>query len=289
MLAGEELSSWEGQPTRHWAWLWRVPALHILARTASTNDVARHLAEHGAPAGTTVLAEEQTEGRGRLGRRWHAPYGRAILISVVFRPPPPRSTIRIPTTIPIRVGVAVARAIEAVAGIAAGLKWPNDVVISEAGKVAGILCEGALGDVAPEYVIAGIGINVNQSAEELTSPNAASLALVTGRTLNRADLTGALLHEVLPGTAAAGEPIDADALREYALRDVLHGSEILVDGTPGGTAAGITPDGTLTLLSPSGRRTTVRAGTVRIAGTDGSTAVDDYSASSVRQQPDRVP
>jgi BirA family biotin operon repressor/biotin-[acetyl-CoA-carboxylase] ligase len=268
MLAGIEISSWEGQTPRDWARLWRVPELHILDRTRSTNDVAKQLAEHGAPAGTTVLAEEQTAGRGRLGRPWHAPYGSAILASIVLRPPPHRSSIRIPTTIPIRIGVAVARAIESVADIAISLKWPNDVIVPRIGKVAGILCEGALGDATPEFVIAGIGINVNQTAEQLVAgggPEAASLAMIAGQPLSRAELAGALLHEILPGANAAGEPLDATTLLEYGRRDLLIGGAITVDDNYTGTAAGITPDGALTLIGPDGRRT-IRGGTIRLAG-----------------------
>lgn len=264
----EDVARWEGESPRHWARAWRLPELHILARADSTNDIARRLADHGVAAGTAVIAEEQTAGRGRLGRLWEAPFGTALLISFILRPPGGRVGIRLPTAVPIHVGLAVARAIEHVTGIHTGLKWPNDVVVPGAGKVAGILCEGALGDATAEYVIAGIGINVNQRLDQLpadTRGSATSLALVTGREVERAALAAALIDEIRAFAGAAGEPLDGAALLAFTRRDVLRGHEVLIDGRPAGTAAGIMPDGALG-LDTDGRRRIVRGGTVRLAG-----------------------
>lgn len=266
MLSGEELAHWEGHAPRHWARLWGVPELHILARVGSTNDVARQLAEHGAPPGTVVIAEEQTAGRGRMGRRWSAPYGRALLVSFIVRPPPPRRSIRVPTTIPIRVGVAVARAIEAVTNLPIGLKWPNDVVVPGAGKVAGILCEGALGDAISEYVIAGVGVNVSQTEADLPEDvrgRATSLVGATGAPVSRADLASNLMREIAGFAASAGEPLDPTMIAEYTHRDLLRGCTVMVDEEVGGTAGGINPDGALVLSAEDGPRV-IRSGTVRL-------------------------
>lgn len=264
----EDVARWEGESPRHWARAWRLPELHILSRVDSTNDIARRLADHGASAGTTVIAEEQTAGRGRLGRPWEAPFGKALLISFILRPPGRRDGIRLPTAVPIHVGLAVARAIEHVTGIDTGLKWPNDILVPGAGKVAGILCEGSLGDATAEYVIAGIGINVNQRLDELPADargSATSLALVAGREVGRAALAGAVIDHVRAFAEHAGEALDDAALLAFARRDLLRGHEILVDGSPAGTARGILPDGALA-VEIDGRRRIVRAGTVRLAG-----------------------
>ena len=119
------------------------PRLH-LRLTDSTNARARELAERGAPHGTLVTAAEQTAGRGRQGRTWSAPPGRALLCSVVIRDPP--------RLLPVAAGVAVAE----VVGSGARIKWPNDVLV-EGLKVAGILAEGR-----PQegWSVIGIGLNV---------------------------------------------------------------------------------------------------------------------------------
>jgi len=105
------------------------PRLH-LRRTDSTNDRARALAAAGAPHGALVTAAEQTAGRGRQGRTWTAPPGRALLLSLVLR-------VDAPALVPLQAGVAVAEAV----GDAARIKWPNDVHV-DGRKVAGILVEG---------------------------------------------------------------------------------------------------------------------------------------------------
>ncbi|MBV9004457.1 MAG: biotin--[acetyl-CoA-carboxylase] ligase, partial [Solirubrobacterales bacterium] len=117
----------------------------------STNERARELAERGAPHGTLVTAAEQAAGRGRQGRTWNAPRGRAILCSLVLH--------KVPRLLPLAAGVAVAE----VAGADARVKWPNDVLV-DGRKVAGILVEGR-----PQegWAVLGIGINVAVRPEEL--------------------------------------------------------------------------------------------------------------------------
>jgi BirA family biotin operon repressor/biotin-[acetyl-CoA-carboxylase] ligase len=126
----------------------------------STQAIARAWAEaaapEGAPEGAIVLADHQTEGRGRRGRAWTAPPGTALLFSLVLRPPLPAS--RWPE-IPLVAGCAVAEALETAAGVAPSLKWPNDVLVGGR-KLAGILAEGAAG--ASPLVILGVGVNVSQ-------------------------------------------------------------------------------------------------------------------------------
>ena len=137
--------------------------------------------------GTVAVAEEQTEGRGRLGRRWHAPPGTSILVSVLLRPPVPTERLPELTLVAAR---ACAEAIAAVTGLEATVKEPNDVLVSGR-KVAGILGEAREG-----HVVLGIGLNVNVRAAELPQRpeiSATSLLEETGQEHPRAPLLAKVL------------------------------------------------------------------------------------------------
>jgi BirA family biotin operon repressor/biotin-[acetyl-CoA-carboxylase] ligase len=129
-----------------------APRVH-LRRTDSTNERARELAVRGAPHGTLVTASEQTAGRGRQGRTWSAPAGKALLCSLVLRDPP--------RLLPLAAGVAVAE----VAGENALIKWPNDILIEDR-KVAGILVEGR---PQQHWAVLGIGLNVALRSDDFPS------------------------------------------------------------------------------------------------------------------------
>jgi BirA family transcriptional regulator, biotin operon repressor / biotin---[acetyl-CoA-carboxylase] ligase len=142
------------------------------------------------PEGALVAADEQTEGRGRLGRHWLAPAGRAILCSVVLRPEPP---IPLWPELSLVAGDAVAAAIRAQTGVHAVLSHPNDVLV-EGRKLVGVLPEARIG-----RVVLGIGLNVNQTADELpkdTPKPPTSLLLELGHSLARAPLLAAILLEL---------------------------------------------------------------------------------------------
>jgi BirA family transcriptional regulator, biotin operon repressor / biotin---[acetyl-CoA-carboxylase] ligase len=142
------------------------------------------------PEGTTVATDLQTHGRGRLGRRWEAPAGRALLFSVLLHPRPPMA---IWPELSLVAGEAVAAALYGETGVPAELSHPNDVLI-EGRKVAGILPEATVG-----RVVLGIGVNVNQAADELpgeTPKPSTSLRVATGREWPRAPLLGAILLEL---------------------------------------------------------------------------------------------
>jgi BirA family transcriptional regulator, biotin operon repressor / biotin---[acetyl-CoA-carboxylase] ligase len=155
----------------------------FVARTASTQ---RELPAD-APEGALVVADEQTAGRGRLGRSWHAPPGTGILASLLLRPA--IETTRLPELTGV-AGRAVADAIAEITQLAPVLKFPNDVLV-DGRKVAGILAEASEG-----RVVLGMGINVNQSEAELpreTVTPPTSLRLATGRPQRRAELLAAIL------------------------------------------------------------------------------------------------
>jgi BirA family biotin operon repressor/biotin-[acetyl-CoA-carboxylase] ligase len=158
----------------------------------STQRVARDLARAGAAEGTVVIAETQTAGRGRLGRRWHSPPGVNFYGSIVLRPELPLTAV---PQIALVAGLAAADAIAAETGLRPGLKWPNDVQLGGK-KVVGILTEMEAEVERVLHVIAGIGVNVNAPAQafppELRA-TASSLALESGRRIERAAFVGRLL------------------------------------------------------------------------------------------------
>lgn len=218
------------------------PRLHLRA-TTSTNDRARAQAQQGAPHGTLVTAAEQRAGRGRQGRTWSAPPGRALLLSLVLRDPPP--------LLPLAAGLAVAE----VAGPASVVKWPNDVLIGRR-KVAGILAEGRPDE---GWAVLGIGINVALRVDELP-PELHDTAGTLG--LGPADLEPTLerLLLALQGTLA----LDTSALLEaYRARDALRGHEVSWSGGRG-TAAGIDGVGRLVVERADGGRTALSAGEVHL-------------------------
>jgi BirA family transcriptional regulator, biotin operon repressor / biotin---[acetyl-CoA-carboxylase] ligase len=159
---------------------------HVYRYAESTDSTQRMLAEDAAE-GAVAVAEVQTEGRGRLGRVWEAPAGTSVLVSVLLRPAV--EAPRLPE-LSLVAGGAVAEAIAGVTGIDPAIKFPNDVLVGGK-KVAGILAESSEG-----RVVLGIGVNVNQTAEELprdaqTEPT--SLRIEVGDRVDRADLLAAIL------------------------------------------------------------------------------------------------
>jgi BirA family biotin operon repressor/biotin-[acetyl-CoA-carboxylase] ligase len=156
------------------------------ALTAST----QRLLQTDDPEGAIAVADEQSEGRGRLGRSWHAPAGTSVLVSVLLRPRVDSS--RLPE-LSLLTGGAVAEAIAEVTGLEPAIKFPNDVLLGDK-KVAGILAESSEG-----RVVLGIGVNANQSAEQLPADaqmEPTSLRLEHGEQVDRAALLAAILLRV---------------------------------------------------------------------------------------------
>jgi BirA family transcriptional regulator, biotin operon repressor / biotin---[acetyl-CoA-carboxylase] ligase len=165
--------------------------IHHFLGTGSTNDVARQFAEQGAAEGTVVLAEEQTQGRGRLGRSWLSERGAGLYASIVLRPVlKPRGA----AALTLVAALAVSEAIEQACGLTADIKWPNDLLLSGR-KCCGILSEMQAERDEIRHVIVGIGINVNHSAfpEEL-GQRATSLYIEGKQTYSRVALLCALLE-----------------------------------------------------------------------------------------------
>jgi BirA family transcriptional regulator, biotin operon repressor / biotin---[acetyl-CoA-carboxylase] ligase len=245
---------------------WGIPHLLLLDEVTSTNDVARTLAEEGAPHGTAVLADRQTAGRGRQGRSWHSPPGVGIWLSLVLRPAHLCAEL-----LSLRVGLAAARALTPFASPAElTLKWPNDLLVGGR-KLGGVLCEAAWEGQNARFVIAGVGVNALQEADDFPEEIrgvATSLAEVAGAAPERLAAAGALASALAGLHGLERARLDPAELRELEGRDALKGRRVSVESAGGsleGIALGISTEGALRLREPGGRVHAVAAGSVRLA------------------------
>jgi BirA family biotin operon repressor/biotin-[acetyl-CoA-carboxylase] ligase len=222
----------------------------------STMDVAEEAAHSGGREGLVIVAEEQTHGRGRRGRRWSSPPGAGLYVTFLFRPlmaPMMSPTLSLLT---LAAGVGVRDAIARATGYAAELKWPNDLMVGRR-KLAGILSEGLNLGMPDQCVLVGIGINLLAAAHPADiAQRATSLESELGRAVER----GPLLEELLVAV-----PRTYDALRQGNADDILrawrNASPSAVgrmvewqatDGTHRGTTAGIDASGALLVTTSHG-------------------------------------
>ena len=208
----------------------------------------------GLPEGAVAATDHQTGGRGRLGRTWEEPPGSSVLVSVLLRPPAGR---RLPE-LSLVAALAVAEAVEVAVVLAAQVKWPNDVMLNRR-KVAGILSE-----LSDGTVVVGIGINVNQTRDELpldapTEP--ASLRTATGTTYDRAVLLGSLLGRLERMYDVWLEQGLDGVYGGLGARDFLRGRRITADGEPA-TATQILRDGRLEIETDAGEVKALESGEV---------------------------
>jgi BirA family biotin operon repressor/biotin-[acetyl-CoA-carboxylase] ligase len=166
-----------------------------LDTTSSTNDIAARLAGLGAEEGTTVVAEAQTSGRGRMGRTWFSPTGAGLYVSIVLRPDTDPHASALLT---LAAGVALAEGVEASIGLPAEIKWPNDLLVGRR-KLAGILAEAASQSGSLHFIVLGFGLNLRPAAypPELAD-RATSIEAEIGRPADRA----LILAEILSALAA---------------------------------------------------------------------------------------
>jgi BirA family biotin operon repressor/biotin-[acetyl-CoA-carboxylase] ligase len=222
-----------------------VPRLDV-----ETCESTQLLVDTSLPEGALVVADHQTAGRGRLGRSWEAPPGKALLFSILLKPPAERP----PPELSLVAGVAVADALERLLGLAVQIKWPNDVMLRRR-KIAGCLAETRDG-----AVVLGIGVNVAQTADELPE-NAGSVLTLTGRTADREQVLAAIL-DGLDGRYAAWRDGGLDAVYDgLGPRDFLRGRRVTVNGTSG-VVSMIDRQGRLELAVGHGERVTVDSGEV---------------------------
>ena len=243
-------------------------------RTGSTNDLAKALAVEGAPEGTVVVADEQTEGRGRLGRRWLAPPASALLCSILFRPTLP---LRSAPQLTMVCSLAAADAVAAVSGLDVALKWPNDLVVAygdprgvlEWRKLAGLLTETGVSGDRLDFVVVGLGLNVNLPAADLPriAPQATSLLDETGRPVDRE----ALLARLLAGVEGRYAALQAGASphAEWVARLATLGRSVRAttpQGVVEGVAEAVDGDGALLLRTADGALHRLVAGDVTLSG-----------------------
>jgi len=232
---------------------------------SSTNEVLKELAAQGAPEGTLVIADEQTAGKGRLGRKWLAPPGTSLLLSLLFRPDfAPRQAQRL-TMI---CSLAIAEAIEGLTGVPVGLKWPNDIFI-RGHKAGGILTEAGTTGGRLDYVVVGMGLNINLDISTLPELRgmATSLSQELGREVSRLEL----LWRILEGIEARYKSLKSGKSPhgEWAARLINLGCQVQVttpDEVLVGWAEGVDADGALILRTPDGQRERVLAGDVTLRG-----------------------
>ncbi|MCX7919334.1 MAG: biotin--[acetyl-CoA-carboxylase] ligase [bacterium] len=230
--------------------------IHYYATVGSTNDIALELAKSNAPEGTLVLAEEQTQGRGRNHRNWFSPKKKSLLFSLILRPDwEPNHAARL-TAI---AAIAVAEAIRKSTGLPASIKWPNDIRI-HGKKVAGILTELEIVQARIQFAIVGIGVNISIAKEEFPEElrnRSTSLQIELGKekSISRAMVLAEILryfekhyvHCLNEGTRTA-------MLEWKRLSDIL-GKLVQVEGLnqkTTGYVADIDLDGSLILRSSSG-------------------------------------
>lgn len=244
---------------------WDWPRPTVVESTPSTMAEIEERARAGAPEGTVVVAEQQTAGRGRRGRHWESPARAGLWWSLLLRPSTP---VARQGWLPLVVGVAVARALRDSTGVDVRLKWPNDLVVENTSsgdrethvvKLAGILAE-RLPDGA---VVVGVGVNVDQSAQELP-PGGASLRTL-GATIERTPL----LTSILEATARAYRAWEAgdDPEQDYAELSATLGRQVSVDvggRIIRGSATGLGSSGELIVETVEGTRETLSAGDVTL-------------------------
>jgi BirA family biotin operon repressor/biotin-[acetyl-CoA-carboxylase] ligase len=240
---------------------WQRPVSYFPTIDSTMLEAAR-LAEAGCEHGTVVIADEQTEGQGRHGRRWHSEPNAGLYISIVLRPELQPDTLPVLT---LALGLAAADAIAEAAGLTCDLRWPNDLMLEER-KVAGILVQ-----LVDSVAIAGIGVNVNHSAfpSEIAA-EATSLKVVANRLQSREHLLVALLAAVDRYCAVlAGEQGKQKILAIFSRRSsYVRNKRVKVEqGTTvvEGTTAGLNPSGFLILRKDDGTEDLVLAGGVRPA------------------------
>ena len=245
----------------------------------STNESLKEIAQHEGVAGALVVTDDQTGGRGRLGRRWISQPGKDLTFSVLLRP---RVLPAEASRLVLAAGLAVAEVVQRLLGPGrtVGIKWPNDVLV-DGRKVCGILSEASMDMDRLHWVVIGIGLNVNSRPGEAGlwdggdagRPAPVSLAESAGEELPRP----ALLAQLLDALAGHWRQVDTGAWESVRLacaeRDVLRGTSVVVRSgfstdivVTEGTAEGLGPEGELLVRGHDGTVQPVRAGEVTLSG-----------------------
>ena len=241
--------TWDGHTADELAANCGAARLELLAETDSTQNVAHALAEAGAPAGTVVLADSQSAGRGRLGRSWSSERGAGVWCTVIERPASPDAL----EVLALRVGLHAAENLDRFAGDTVYVKWPNDLLVAFK-KLGGILVEARWVGQSLAWVAVGVGVNV-------TAPSNIPDAIGLKPAVRRVEVLSAIVGAVR-GAAAQRRYLTASELKRFSDRDAIAGRRIL--SPVEGTVAGVTAAGALAIETSRGAEY-IRTGTVEFA------------------------
>ncbi|MBQ7266297.1 MAG: biotin--[Firmicutes bacterium] len=241
------------------------PHIYFKEEMTSTNNVAKELASKGAQEGLVVVCDKQSEGKGRLGRSWEGDNGKTLCFSVLLRPKLPPHKV---SKITIMAGIAVLEALREITGCPLFIKWPNDIVY-EGKKVCGILTEMSAEVDNTEYVVLGVGINVNtdifpKNIKEI----ATSLYILTGEKYKRANVLDTALKYIKKYYDIF---IDSELknLKEVYNSYCINKDkavETMGKSTIYGIALGINEEGSLEIKTEDGKIVTVMSGEVSLRG-----------------------
>ena len=228
--------------------------LSIYDSLDSTNACAKTLANKGADEGTVVIADHQTEGRGRLGRTWQAESGSSLLFSVILRPTFSMDKIGLP---PFFAAVGIANAVETITGLHCECKWPNDILL-RGKKCCGVLLESTSQQCTLDYAIMGIGLNVNQKIflGDLAG-KATSLYCESGLEFDRRNVFCQILSSLESYYPQVCKGDFNTVLMEWKARATIFGKRITlrqVADSIDGIAVGLSVDGGLVVETESGQR-----------------------------------
>ncbi|MGI6656604.1 MAG: biotin--[acetyl-CoA-carboxylase] ligase [Desulfobulbus sp.] len=237
-----------------------------LARTESTNQVARHMALAGKPAGTIIRAEQQSGGKGQRGRSFASPPG-GLYCSLILQPDMPLD--RLPT-VTLAVGLACRKTLADLYALAPQIKWPNDLYL-DTKKVAGILCEGLVPEqrmASGPIVIAGVGINVNSTVTDFPEEIQGLVTTLYDSLGTRCDLD-VLLEELalaIDEAVALLQRAPEELLRQWQIHDYLQGKELLYTSETvvlEGIGLGVSEQGLYRIRDREGREHAVIGGRLR--------------------------
>ena len=245
---------------------WAGKTVHFAKETDSTNEWCKRMSKENAEHGTLAVAEFQSAGKGRLGRKWVAPEGSSVMMSILLRP---EFTPQYASMLTLVMGLSVAQAVREL-GVEVSIKWPNDVVVSHK-KICGILTEMGLQDGKIREVVIGLGINVNLGEiQDDLKDKATSLYLETGRTYDRNRLIGLVREKFESKYEKCVQTCDLSMRRDdynMLLANKSQPVRVLDKFSPyEGVALEIDKDGALLVRVQSGEIRKVCSGEVSVRG-----------------------
>ncbi|MEA3335503.1 MAG: biotin--[acetyl-CoA-carboxylase] ligase [Chloroflexota bacterium] len=238
--------------------------LQFFSSVTSTQEIVREQALTGAPEGLVVVANQQTAGKGRAGREWWSPPSGGLYLSILLRPNVAPGHL---SWLTICLALGAAEAIEDICQLRPDIKWPNDLEL-HGKKLAGILCEGAFQGTDLEFVVAGLGLNINQEFSNRPELAATATSLLAERVakVDEADLLAAILKRIEAQYTDVNNGISP--VPRWASRLITLGQVVEIRRSGGdlrtGRALGVLPDGALRLQLDSGEEEIIRAEDVTV-------------------------